>query len=258
MLRRDTEATMVRLGTYATEYIQSSIRHIMGNIHDLSKIAELEDLINRSLHATFKWEQAGEKSYGNEMLEAATVIKNHTPKIVKLYTELIKLRGSSNLYVKNKVLPAPMPSEIHVQMAIMGIFQFASALESKKSSFRGQLIERGTKDELTRIIAGCNPMPNNVREPVELLESASEVTNISHIDTTYYRSIDGYFWRTVLIGTSIIIGFMFAVLYGFFALDDRGLIDRYALIVVLLMPIPWSMFSVRLINRHLKKKGYYI
>lgn len=124
------------------------------NFNSGSKQVEIEQLINETMRATFQWEKAGEKSSGDEMIKAANAITNNTSKIVQLYADLIKAHGSRNLYIKNKVLPAPMPAEISIQMAIMGIFQFAEALGSKNASFQGRLISQATTQQFTRIMAG--------------------------------------------------------------------------------------------------------
>jgi len=123
------------------------------NTNTSGKQAEIEQLLNETMKATFQWEQAGEKSYGDEMINAANAVRNNTPKIVQLYADLIKAHGSRNLNIRNRAIPQ-MPSEINIQMAIMGIFQFAEALGNKNPSFRNGLVSADTLQKFSRIMAG--------------------------------------------------------------------------------------------------------
>lgn len=125
-----------------------------GNINSSAKQTEIERLINDTMRATFDWEQAGEKSFGSEITEAATAIRMNMPKIVQLYEDLARSNGSHNFNVKNWVLPAPMPSKINIQMAITGIFQFSEILGNKNASFRDGLISPDTLTKFSRIISG--------------------------------------------------------------------------------------------------------
>ena len=126
---------------------------LFGNYGTASKQAEIEKLINETMKATSDWERSGEKAGGDEIVRAATSIRLNLPRIISLYRELMKAKGTRNIVAKNTALPQ-MPSEIHVQMAIMGIVQFAEAIENVNPSFRGNLIGSNTEKDLVGLMTG--------------------------------------------------------------------------------------------------------
>jgi|GEM_PF-5988567 len=122
------------------------------NVNNSSKAIELENLLNQTMKATMDWEQnKGQTS----MLNAATAIRNNTPKIMDLYCDLVKASKSRNIFVNNKVLPMPIPKEFSVQMGIMAIFDCAEALGNVNFSFKDRLIPRQTIGKFEDIL---NPM----------------------------------------------------------------------------------------------------
>lgn len=114
--------------------------------------AEIEQLINEVMEATYQWESTGEKAGGNEIIEAATNIRRHTGRIVDLYEKIKKSKGNGNLYINIRRLSPPLPPQIHIQMAIMGILEFAVAIGEKNSSF-SDVIPTHTLEKFTRIIS---------------------------------------------------------------------------------------------------------
>lgn len=118
-------------------------------INDSSKAMELENLLNETMKATFDWEQNNNPM---TMANAATVIRNNISRIVDLYSDLVKSGKSSNIYVKNNVLPYPIPKEFSVQMGIMAILDFANTLGEANLSFKNHLIRHETLGKFQDII----------------------------------------------------------------------------------------------------------
>ena len=120
------------------------------NVNNSSKAIELENLLNQTMKATMDWEQnKGQTS----MLNAATAIRNNTPKIVDLYCDLVKASKSRNIFVNNKVLSMPIPKEFSVQMGIMAIFDCAEELGNVNFSFKDRLIPRQTVGKFEDILS---------------------------------------------------------------------------------------------------------
>ncbi|MFZ4862376.1 hypothetical protein ACL9RF_09330 [Sphingobacterium sp. Mn56C] len=106
-----------------------------------SKHFEIERLINETITSTYAWEKAGEPQEGKETIHAAIIIKSNFTRIIDIYFDLVAIHNCRNIKMKNAILPPPYPSEIDMQMAIMGILDFAEAIEDVNPSFKGQLIE---------------------------------------------------------------------------------------------------------------------
>lgn len=128
------------------------LNSIFGASKTNAKQKEITELINETMLATFEWEQSGESANSPEILIASTSIRNNLRRIVDLYDELIQIHGHGNLKVKNKVLPSPFPSSINIQMAIMGLLDYAEAIVNKNPTFKNEIITPQTMNKISIII----------------------------------------------------------------------------------------------------------
>ena len=123
-------------------------KSLFGSGVPFSEKNELEELINETLLATYKWSSIGEPSGGNEIVEAANSIRNNFERILHLYKKVKSKSQSNNITIKNNVIPPPFPSELNAHMMILGIIDHAEAIANKNPSFKRQLINQSLLNQV--------------------------------------------------------------------------------------------------------------